>query len=1440
MKKTVLIVFLVFFFKGNLWSQTNSSSQKKAEMSLTVATLERNQSSSFSNNVNNARQFAPNGVVRCATSEYTKNKQSNGLIPSDEAFEAWLAPKINEIKRLRQIGRLPSVITIPVVVHVIHNGDAIGTNENIANGQVLSQIQVFNEDFRKIAGTPGDGLGVDTTIEFCLAQIDPNGNPTNGIDRRNLVTAAFNRAAVEAAKATTIWDPTRYLNMWTFNFGGDLASVLGYAQFPTGSGLQGMPTEDCITGEASTDGVVCAYSTWGSRTLFPTGNYGGTAYDKGRTMTHEVGHMFGLRHIWGDDGCPSGTTNVYTNEDFCADTPASAAPNFGCPAGTNSCPAVPGNDQIQNYMDYTDDACMSIFTQDQKDRMLAVLMNSPRRDDLLVSTVCNPIATPYIQFKRTVCESRTPKSVLEGNGCSYTEYTIPLNIDRAASQNATVTFAIDGASVANASDIQIMTPNVTFVSGSTADNNLVFRVLNDGVIEPDEELIISFSVNANGGDALANPNEGNLFKMTIANDDFAPALTQVVNLLTEDFENLTGWSLIDADADARNWAVVNGAGGLGTAPNTIVGRCAYSEKSRTYLGGTGSATPNNYLISPQITIPANATSASVSYIFAAFGADAGNYIVYFTTNATTAANITAGTTLQTSSTIANGTSILRTHDLSAFIGQTGHIVFRHTNNNATVGLLLLDNLIINSVVETSVQTEVNLATAYNTSLKSSGQIYARDSSTGRIMSGINASTGFDYGCTIVYVDRSNTSAGNPTSPFTDAIAANAILSKTFRVIPQNDSPTANYSISFYYTEAEVAAWETATGKSRNDLYVIKVANNPVSIVNQLNFATYSIESQPVIISSFGTNVVFQATFTSSLSGGFALGPQTIINCGDVTSTWNGTSWSNGLPYDKIVAVINGNYNTTTNGSLTCCSLSVDSGAVATIGANTHITVTGDISVSGTLNVLNNGSLVQIDDTAVNTGNISYERIVPIRKSDYVYWSSPINTFNVNGISPLTNTMFIFKWNPIIVNTNGSFGNWVSGSGETMVLGKGYIVKGPESFTSTAQNFTATFNNGVPNNGIITTSISRGNFTGINYNGTNGAQITRFDDNWNLIGNPYPSAIRALDFLNLNTNIEGAVRLWTHTSLPSSAISSPFYGTSPSNYTPADYITYNGLGTVSGPVGFNGYIAGGQGFFVQMNDGAAATQNITFNNALRSAAYANNQFYRNAQGEDNPSLAASRIWLDIVDNNNNSDRTLVGYAEGATAAKDRLFDAVTAAGLTMKIYSLLEDDLLTIQGKSYPIDTNDRVALGVSVVANGNYSIAIAALDGVASDLPIYLEDRLLNVIHDLRLAPYSFTATIGQSNDRFVLRYNNETLGNNDFVSDNEVMVISNDAIQITSNTNSISNVKIYNVLGQLLLDSNTINTNTFETSKIQKNNTALLVQVTLENGVKVTKKIVF
>lgn len=1427
MKKSILIVFLVSFFCGNLWSQTKPSSEKKAVVSRTVTTLEKSKTSAFNNQQNQARQFSPNGIVRCASFEHNQDLQQKGLAPTDAQFEAWLAPKIKELKAIRaNPNSRAGVITIPVVVHVIHNGDAYGVGENIRDEQVLSQIQVMNEDFRRISGSPGFGPGVDVEIEFCLAQTDPNGNPTNGINRVNLNTVGWARTGIEGTvKPNTQWNPDDYLNMWTIRFAAPDDNLLGYAQFPSNSTLTGLTPSG---GNANTDGVVMAFSAFGSSDIYPAGIYS-APYDKGRTTTHEVGHWLGLRHIWGDGGC--------TVDDFCADTPTAGAPNYNC-VSVNSCNDGPGDlpDQIQNYMDYTNDTCMDRFTQNQKERMLTVMSVSPRRASLASSTKCMPPA-PFIQF------GNTTGSIIEGTNCNFVDVSYPVTIARAATASADVTFSVTGGTATQNIDYQIVTPSVTFPAGTTAAQNLVVRFFNDGIVETNETIIIDLVLNANGGTAVLNSGAKTI-TLTIENNDFAPTPNQIVNLLTEDFEDITGWTVIDADGDARNWGILNGADGIGTAPNTIVGRCAFSAKRLSYINDTGNASPNNYLISPQITIPATAIGANLSYLIAGFGDIAGNYTVYFTTNASTAANINAGAVLQASSTIAADASVLRTHNLSAFIGQTGFIVFRHTNNNGATGLLMLDNFLVTATLETPVQTEVNLATAYNATLKSSGTLYATDTATGRIMSGIVANSGFDYGCTTVYVDRSNTSTGSPTAPFTDTLAENDVMSKTFRVTSQNDTPTGNYTISFYYTQAEVTAWEAATGKSRNDLYVIKVLNNPISAVNAANFTTYTIESQPVTISSFGTNVIFQASFSSSLSGGYALGPQiSVINCGDVTSTWNGTTWSNGTPFDKIVAVINGNYNTLTNGSFSCCTLVVNNGGVVNIGANNNITVVGDITVNGTLNVLNNGSLVQIDDAAVNTGNISYERIASVKLQDYVYWSSPVGGFDVNNISPLTPANYYWEWNPTILNPNGGEGNWVNAS-TVMLGGKGYIVRAPNGFSnSTNQNWTATFTNGVPNNGVFTPTISRGNDLGAGTASPNGVIRTANDDNWNLLGNPYPSAISINSFLLANPELDGFVRLWTHGTLPSSANSDPFYNNYASNYSASDYITINGAGATSGP-GTLSVIGGGQGFFVLMNPGAATTSTATFNNTMRNNGYSNSQFYRNSTVE-NPNfgedIQRNRIWLDLVSPTNETSRTLIAYVEGATVQKDRMFDALTSFKIPQNFYSLIDNEIMAIQGKGLPFNQEDRVPLGVKIPSNGIYQIAIGAVDGFfTAGQNIYLEDISLGIIHDLRVNPYSFTATTGIINDRFVLRYTNETLGNEDFENNSNVLISSSNAIMVNATNQTIQSVQIYNVLGQLLLDQNAINSNTFETYKIQKNNSALLVQVTLENGVKVTKKIIF
>ena len=257
-----------------------------------------------------------------------------------------------------------AVITIPVVVHVIWNTAA----ENIPDNQILSQIQVLNEDYSltnadaSLIPSAFSGVAGNFGVQFCMAQRTPAGLATTGIERRNIATnVAFStNDAVKhfSSNGLDAWDPTRYMNMWVCNLG---SSLLGYAEFPT-------------TTVSQTYGVVILYNAFGSNyTSYGTFTAINTVYNRGRTVTHELGHCFNLLHIWGDDnGACSGS-------DQCADTPNQANMNFGCPTfpHTDACTASGNGVMFMNYMDYTDDPCMYMFTNNQKTRALAVLNGTP-------------------------------------------------------------------------------------------------------------------------------------------------------------------------------------------------------------------------------------------------------------------------------------------------------------------------------------------------------------------------------------------------------------------------------------------------------------------------------------------------------------------------------------------------------------------------------------------------------------------------------------------------------------------------------------------------------------------------------------------------------------------------------------------------------------------------------------------------------------------------------------------------------------------------------------------------------------------------------------------------------------------------------------------------------------------------------------------------------
>ena len=266
---------------------------------------------------------------------------------------------------------MQALVTIPVVFHVVYNTSA----QNISDAKCIAQLNQLNLDFARMNSDAGNtpaafaGLAVNTQIQFCLAQRDPSGNATTGIVHKSTTVTSFSsndNVKRTANGGDNAWDATKYLNIWTCNLGGGL---LGYAQFPGGS--------------TSTDGVVVLYSSVGSMASPGTAS----PYHLGRTATHEVGHWLNLRHIWGDE-------SACNADDLVSDTPQQKAENYGCPSYPQTtqsggrCSAADPSSMFMNYMDYTDDACMNMFSSGQASRMQALFASSGARYSIMSSLGC--------------------------------------------------------------------------------------------------------------------------------------------------------------------------------------------------------------------------------------------------------------------------------------------------------------------------------------------------------------------------------------------------------------------------------------------------------------------------------------------------------------------------------------------------------------------------------------------------------------------------------------------------------------------------------------------------------------------------------------------------------------------------------------------------------------------------------------------------------------------------------------------------------------------------------------------------------------------------------------------------------------------------------------------------------------------------------------------
>lgn len=295
------------------------------------------------------------------------------------------------------------IIRIPVVVHIIHNNaqGVIGgpNNSNISDEQIFSQIRVLNEDYRKKIGTPGfnnSPFGTDMGIEFFLAQKDPNNKPTIGINRIYSPKSSFDIFKDNLLMSNlSYWDSNKYLNIWVTNLADN---YIGYGEFPGGA-FDGLELTDV---DERIDGVIIDNSVFG----YKTGTASTGVYNAGRTLTHEIGHWFGLLHTWGDEFCGS---------DYVDDTPPTEKGNLSifCKTTFSNCKGVKTLNMIENYLDYTPDSCMNIFTSGQKTRVRAILeiskrrkrlvenskFNLPSTEALVVNLIENPSQKSYFEFQ---------------------------------------------------------------------------------------------------------------------------------------------------------------------------------------------------------------------------------------------------------------------------------------------------------------------------------------------------------------------------------------------------------------------------------------------------------------------------------------------------------------------------------------------------------------------------------------------------------------------------------------------------------------------------------------------------------------------------------------------------------------------------------------------------------------------------------------------------------------------------------------------------------------------------------------------------------------------------------------------------------------------------------------------------------------------------------
>lgn len=684
---------------------------------------------------------------------------------------------------------------------------------------------------------------------------------------------------------------------------------------------------------------------------------------------------------------------------------------------------------------------------------------------------------------------------------------------------------------------------------------------------------------------------------------------------------------------------------------------------------------------------------------------------------------------------------------------------------------------------------------------------------------------------------------------TDGGIYSGTTTATLNITGGTPAESGRYRVYITFTSSGSDCNVTSTSRPRQITFLPLLTTPETTIIQPtcvLNTGTITVTVQSATdVYSFDNGLNFQ---NGNEKSGLAAGSYNVIiknvaGCVSPTmicpiievglaSIWDGTNWSNGNPDSFRSVVFEQDFSS--EADIEGCSCQVTNGANVIInGAHTLKITNGVNVVDGKLTFENNASLVQVNDAAVNTGSIIYKRnTTPVNRYDYTYWSSPVKDQDMRTLSPKT---FFDKYYSYV---NGAWVPLLYGGSVPMDAGHGYIIRAPQTIaiSGAPEEFEANFK-GVPHNGLITLPSLVANQA-------------------HLLGNPYPSAIDADVFIDLNSSVlGGTLYFWTHNSPPSSAIP----GDKKYNYTTADYATYNitggvGTGNAASTDGIikkipTGNIAAGQGFFAPVK----ATGDVIFNNTMRISGGAsginNNQFFKiDTIGKERiaSKTEKNRIWLNLTNTEGVFKQILIGYISAATNNYDSGFDGVTYNGNPfVDFYSVNNDLNLTIQGRALPFKKQDSVALGYKSVIQGEFQISIDHTDGILDFEAVFLEDKDLQLLHNLKTASYLFTTEKGVFNNRFILRYIDKNAVEKEQKLAEEVnpaviVSIENRKIKINSTVTTLQEVAVYAISGKKLFQKNKVDENVFVIPPLNSSNQVMVVEILLSNGKKLSRKIIY